>query len=98
MKETLEEVLLTGIAGQFMRTYRGSNSVLIAELYSSQRGIFLKFFKVSNGEVHQIMIPGGNYLWGWRKMMVCLDKIVGRRPVRRVDDRSFVDVRKEAGS
>ena len=49
MKETLNEVLRMGWVRQFMRKYRGSNFVLIAELYSNQIGLFLKFFKISNG-------------------------------------------------
>ena len=93
MKETLEEALVVGGVGQFMRKYRGSNSMLIAELYSNQKGIFLKFLKISNGQVLR-----GNILWGWKKMMICLDKIVGRRPVRREADRSFVSVTKAADS
>ena len=88
MKETLEEALVVGGVGQFMRKYRGSNSVLIAELYSNQKGIFLNFLNICNGQVQQIMVPGGNILWGWKKMMICLDKIVGRRPVRREPNRS----------
>ena len=94
MKETLNGALITGGEGQFLRKFRGSNYVLIAELYSNQMGIFRKFCKLSNGQVQHIMVPGGNLLWGWKKMLVCLEKIVGRKPVRRFDDKSFAFGRK----
>ena len=44
------------------------------------------------------MVPGGNLLWGWKKMMDCLDKIVGRKPVRRIADQSFITNCKETNT
>ena len=40
IKETLEEALVNGDVGQFMRKYRGF--VLIAEKYGNQKGVFFK--------------------------------------------------------
>ena len=58
MKETLDEVLVRGVARQFVRKYRGPNSILFTEWYENQRDIFLKFSQVRNGEGHNIMVPG----------------------------------------
>ena len=40
MKETLDKALGRGDAGQFVRKYRGSSFVLIAERYDNQMCIF----------------------------------------------------------
>ena len=66
MKETLGEALLNGDTGQFIRKYRGSNLVLLAEIFSNQKGVFMKFLKVSNGKVNHIMVPGGCSMWDGR--------------------------------
>ena len=94
LKESLEEALVNGDVGQFVRKYRGSNFVLIAEKFGNKKGVFMKFSRVCNGEVHHIMVPGGNFLWGWKKMAECLGYIVGRRSPRKIVDRSFPIVNK----
>ena len=78
-KETLEDALLSSTAGHFVRKYRGSNYVLIAERYDNQRGVFLKFSKVHNGGIRKIIVKGGRLLWGWKKLSGCLDNLVGKR-------------------
>ena len=75
-----------------MRKYRGSGFVLIAEKYGNQNGVFLKFLQVRNGEIRNIIVPGGRFLWGWKKMVECLDNIVGRRSWRGETDRSISNV------
>ena len=79
MLETLNEVLERGSIDQFVRKYRGHSSVLIAERYSNQRGVFLKFTQIRNGGVHNIIVPGGRSLWGWKQMAACLFNILGRK-------------------
>ena len=79
MKNTLNEALVKEDAGQFLRKYRASNFVLIAERYFNQRGVFMKFSQVCNGGVRNIIVPEGRSLWGWNKLTACLDNIVGRR-------------------
>ena len=53
--------------------------MLITERHENQRGVFLKFLEVRNGEVHNIYVLVGQSLWGWMKMTECLDNLVGRR-------------------
>ena len=96
MTETLEEALVKGDIYQFVRKYRGSNFVLIAEKFKNKKGVFLKFSRIRNGEVNHIMVPGGNLLWGWKKMAECLGNIVGRRYSKRIVDRSFPIANKSA--
>ena len=35
--------------------------------------------KVHNGGIRKIIVPGGRFLWGWKKLSDCLDNLVGRR-------------------
>ena len=72
-ERNFSEVLVRGVAGQFVRKYRRPNSFLFVERYENQIGVFLKFSQVRN-----IMVPGGHSLWGWKKMVDCLENIVGR--------------------
>ena len=62
-----------------MRKYRGSSFVLIVERYNNQRGVFMKFSQVRNGEVRNIIVPARRSLWGWKKLTDCLDNLMGRR-------------------
>ena len=96
LKETLEEALVKGDIDQFVRKYKRSNFVLITEKFRNKKGVFLKFSWVRNGEVNNIMVPGGNFLWGWKKMVECLGNIVGRRYSKGIVDRSFPNVNKSA--
>ena len=57
--ETLHEVLLTADNKSFLRKYRGSNIVLLAEKTSSRNGLFFKITKLSNGRLDNIIILGG---------------------------------------
>ena len=41
--------------------------------------MFLKFTKLFNGSVKNIIIPGGSFRRGWRCMAGCLDNLVGKR-------------------
>ena len=76
MKEALDEVIIgRGAVGQFVSKYRGPNYVLFAERYENQRGVFLKFSQVRNGEVRNIIILGGRLWWGWKKMADCLENM-----------------------
>ena len=62
MLETLNEVLVRGTVAQFVRKYRGHSSVLIAERYGNQKGVFLKFAQIRNGGVRNIIVLGGRSL------------------------------------
>ena len=77
--ETLQEVVLSDESKSFFRKYRGSNFSVLAEIYFNRRGEFLKFTKLSKGTLQNIIIPGGLSRWGWRRMAVCLDNLVGKR-------------------
>ena len=89
MRETLEKVIVKGGAGQFVSKYRGPSSVLIAERLENQRGVFLRFSQVRNGVIRNIMVPGGRFWWGWKKMVDCLGNTVGRRFTKKGVDISF---------
>ena len=41
--------------------------------------MFLKIAKLYNGKLENIIVPGGISIWGWRKMVECLDNLVGKR-------------------
>ena len=96
LKETLEEALDNGDVGSFVRKYRGTNFVLIAEKFGNKKGVFMKFSRIRNGAVHHIMVPREKFLWGWKKMAECLGNIVGRRSSKGIVDRSFPIVNKPA--
>ena len=65
--ETLQEVLHGDFNKGFFRKYRGSNSVLLIERFSSRKGAFVKLVKLVNGGLQNIIIPGGINKWGWRR-------------------------------
>ena len=48
--EILQEVVLVDNTKAFFRKYRGSNFVLLAEKFSSSKGVFLKISKWSDEE------------------------------------------------
>ena len=77
--ETVKEVLRDGVSKIFCRKYRASNMVLLADIFTNNKGVFLKFTKLSNGTLKNIIIPAGRFKRGWRRMMVCLDNLVGKR-------------------
>ena len=41
--------------------------------------MFLKVSKFINGSLKNIIIQGGRAKWGWSRMAVCLDNLVGKR-------------------
>ena len=51
----------------------------MAEKFTNMKGSFMKFAKLSNGSLKYIIIAGGNSRWGWRRMVDCLDNLVGKR-------------------
>ena len=77
--EVLQEVLSVEESKVLCRKYRGSNIVLLAEIFNNKNGMFLKFNKLNNGTLKNIIVPGGRSRWGWRRLMVCLDNLVGKR-------------------
>ena len=77
--EILQKILLVDDNKPFFRKYRGSNSLLLAERYFNWKGVFLKFSKLINDSLKNIIIPGGRAKWGWTRMAVCLDNLVGKR-------------------
>ena len=76
--EILQEVVLLEERQPFFRKYRGSVPTVLAEKYSNRRGTFLKLFKLSNGRLQNIIIPRGLSRWGWKRLAVCLDNLVGK--------------------
>ena len=104
--EILQEILLDDDHKQFFRKYRGSNFVLLVEKYHNWKGVFLKVFKLANGNFKNIIIPRGSSKWGWKRMAVCLDNFVGKRfwtskgDFRKSDkfgDLMFTNVRRQNG-
>ena len=85
--ETMQEVLHVDVDKEFFRKYRGSNSVLLIDKFSSRKGAFLKVAKLANGGLQNIIILGGNHKWGWKRMELCLDNLVGKRFWRPKSDR-----------
>ena len=77
--EVMQEILSVEDSKIFCRKYRGSNFVLLVDKFSNKKGVFLKFTKLLNGTLKNIIVPGGSSLRGWRRLMVCLDNLVGRR-------------------
>ena len=77
--EILQEALTVEESKVFCRKYRGSNIVLLAEIFNNKNGMFLKFTKLSHGYLKNIIVPGGSSRWGWRRLLVCLDNLVGKR-------------------
>ena len=77
--EMLQEVINLEESKSFFRKHRGSNFVVLAEKYYNRRGEFLKFTRLSNGRLQNIIIPGGYSRGGWRRMADCLDNLVGKR-------------------
>ena len=77
--EILQEILVADDNKPFFRKYRSSNSLLIAERYSNWKGVFLKFSKLVNDSLKNIIVLGGSSKWGWTRMAVCLDNLVGKR-------------------
>ena len=75
--EVLQEVLSAKESKVFCRKYRGSHTVLLAEIFNNKKGMFLKFTKLNNGTLKNIIVPGGRSRWGWRRLKVCLDNLVG---------------------
>ena len=66
--EIMQEVLLVEDAKAFFRKYRGTNTVLMAEKLTSRKGVFLKFAKLANGRLQNIIIPsrdGGEWWFVW---------------------------------
>ena len=41
--------------------------------------MFLKFIKLLNGRLVNIIVPGDSSNWGWRKMVACFNNLVGKR-------------------
>ena len=77
--EVLQDVINFEELKPFFRKHRGSNYVVLAETVSNRRGTFLKFTKLYNGSVKNIIIPGGLSRRGWRSLAGCLDNLVGKR-------------------
>ena len=92
MKAVLDEALVSGADGQFVRKFRGIDVVLIAERLENHRGIFMKFLQLRNGEVRNLYVPGGRSLWGWKKLAEGLDILVGGRSWKKEQSRTVQEV------
>ena len=77
--ETLQELLSNVVSKDYCRKYRGSNMVLLVDTFTNKKGVFLKFTKLFSGTLKNIIVPAGRFKWGWRRMLVCLDNLVGKR-------------------
>ena len=77
--EVMQEVVLVEDKQEFVRKFRGPNFVLLAEKTFSRKGFFLRLTKLSNGLLKTIIVPEGTSRWGWRKLVDCLDNLVGKR-------------------
>ena len=53
--------------------------VLLIDNFTNKRGVFLKFTKLFNGTLRNIILPAGRFKWGCRRMKVYLDNLVGKR-------------------
>lgn len=49
------------------------------ENFLTGKDLLMKIVKLSKGSLKNIIIPGGNLRWGWRKMADCLDNLVEKR-------------------
>lgn len=83
---------------KFLKKFCGSSFVLLAEIYENKRGYFMKFTKISNGTVKNLVLPCGWNRWGWKKFAHCLDNLVGSRSaqpqIRRTVRRKWEHIQK----